>query len=109
MSKLSVLTIYSWRLSISIPLTTMYGYEVESLDDPAIVAADKSVELGLKVVAIGGSFVNLLPILRYVPWTWTQRITKKVKALTEEMKRVPVEALLRDMVLFIDNGCAYSH
>ncbi|PPQ68463.1 hypothetical protein CVT24_005560 [Panaeolus cyanescens] len=84
-------------LSISIPLTTMYGYEVKSLDDPVIVAADRSVELGLKVVALGGSLVNILPIFKYVPWTWTQRVTKEVKRLTEDMKRIPLEALLRDM------------
>src|SRR4051812_44993849 len=29
------------RLSIAIPLSTMYGYDITSLDDPCIAAADE--------------------------------------------------------------------
>ncbi|PPQ72452.1 hypothetical protein CVT24_003118 [Panaeolus cyanescens] len=85
------------RASISISLTTMYGYEVKSLDDPVIVAADQSIELGMKVFSPGGSLVNLFPPFKYVPWTWTQRMAKQVRYLTNEMKRIPMEALAHDM------------
>ncbi|KAF9045269.1 cytochrome P450 [Panaeolus papilionaceus] len=84
-------------LSLSIPLTTMYGYEVKSLDDPVIVAADMNIELGAKVISPGGSFANVIPILKYVPWTWTQRMAKEIRWLTSEMKRIPLDALLEDM------------
>lgn len=89
------------RLSISIPLTTMYGYDVKSLDDPVIEAADKSIELGTKVFSPGGSLVNVFPMFKYVPWTWTQRMAKEVRHLTNEMKRIPMESLVNDMVPFI--------
>ncbi|PPR05124.1 hypothetical protein CVT24_010380 [Panaeolus cyanescens] len=86
------------RLSITIPLSTMYGYTPTSLTDPVILAADESIELGTQVISPGGSLANVFPILKYVPWTWTQRMAKEIRRLTEEMKSIPLEALKKDMV-----------
>ncbi|KAF9031190.1 cytochrome P450 [Panaeolus papilionaceus] len=84
-------------LAVSLPLTTMYGYEVKHLEDPAVIAADKGVEIGIQVFSPGGSFANILPILKYVPWTWTQRMAKEAREATEIMKRIPLESLKEDM------------
>ncbi|KAF9041585.1 cytochrome P450 [Panaeolus papilionaceus] len=93
---------HSRMLSISLPLTTMYGYEVRSLDDPAVLAADQGAEIGQRIFAPGGSLVNIFPILKHVPWTWTQKMARESRRLAAEMKRIPLEALLRDMA----NGTA---
>ncbi|PPR05069.1 hypothetical protein CVT24_010256 [Panaeolus cyanescens] len=93
---------HSKMLSISLPLTTMYGYEVQSLDDPAVLAADKGAEIGQRIFAPGGSLVNVFPVLKHVPWTWTQRLAKESRRLAAEMKRIPLEGLLKDMA----NGTA---
>jgi len=83
------------RLSISIPLSTMYGYDITSLDDPVIVVADKSIKLGTELLVPGSTFINIFPILGRVP-TWfpgakAVRIAAEVKKLTAEMKRIPME------------------
>ncbi|PPR07073.1 hypothetical protein CVT24_010974 [Panaeolus cyanescens] len=84
-------------LSLTIPLTTMYGYHAQSLDDPLIVSAERFSTLAVAVLSPGGSLVNVFPALRHVPWTWTQRMVKKIKALTDQVKAIPLESLKRDM------------
>ncbi|PPR05573.1 hypothetical protein CVT24_002791 [Panaeolus cyanescens] len=84
-------------LAISLPLYTMYGYEVTKLDDPTIIAADKGIDIGIQVFSPGGSFANIIPILKYVPWTWTQRMAKEAREQTEIMKRLPLEHVQREM------------
>ncbi|KAF9050229.1 cytochrome P450 [Panaeolus papilionaceus] len=84
-------------LSISVALATMYGYEAKSLDDPVIKAADRGFDSGIKVISPGGSFANVFPPLKYVPWTWTQRLSKEAWRLTQEVKRIPLDALRRDL------------
>ncbi|KAF9552595.1 cytochrome P450 [Agrocybe pediades] len=82
-------------LSISIPLSSMYGYEAKSLDDPCIQAADKSLIPGTTLVLPGNSFVNILPLLgkipAWVPFTTSVRVAAEVKYWTEKMKRIPTE------------------
>ncbi|KAF9041593.1 cytochrome P450 [Panaeolus papilionaceus] len=84
-------------MSIGITVKSMYSYETKTLDDPLIKAADKSVELGNKMIAPGGSFINIFPILRYVPWTWSQRTAKGAREATEEMKKIPLDALMKSI------------
>ncbi|PPQ74460.1 hypothetical protein CVT24_000033 [Panaeolus cyanescens] len=84
-------------LSISVALAMMYGYDAKSLDDPVIKAADKGFDSGIKVISPGGSFVNVFPILKYVPWTWTQRLSKESWRLTQEVKQIPFDSLMQDL------------
>ncbi|PPR08006.1 hypothetical protein CVT24_003757 [Panaeolus cyanescens] len=85
-------------LSIGMAVNTMYGYDPKSLDDPLIIAADRSTEFGNRVIAPGGSLANVFPLFKYVPWTWTRRTARLAKEATEEMKRIPLEALEKQMV-----------
>lgn len=80
----------------------MYGYAPESLDDPIIHIADEGATLAASLIEPGGTLINVLPILRYIP-SWVpgasaQKIAKKVKWLTEEMKRIPMEHVSAAMV-----------
>lgn len=73
----------------------MYGYAPESLDDPIIHIADEGATLGASLLEPGGTLINVLPILRYIP-SWVPGATAKKKAerarsLAEEMKRIPME------------------
>ncbi|KAF9553641.1 cytochrome P450 [Agrocybe pediades] len=86
-------------LSISIPLSSMYGYDVKSLDDPCIQAAEKSTNTGAILLLPGNSFVNIIPALgkipAWVPFTTSVRTAAEVKQWTEEMKRIPTEFVTR--------------
>ncbi|KDR82203.1 hypothetical protein GALMADRAFT_135566 [Galerina marginata CBS 339.88] len=81
-------------LSISVPMMTMYGYEVKSLEDPCVVAADKSIFLGLKLLAPGATFINFFPALAYIP-SWfpgasSHKLADEVKRLTDKMEGIPM-------------------
>jgi len=55
----------SWRrLAVSIPLKTMYGYDVESIDDPCITNAEESVKLGVPLL-MPGAVRGTLPSLSF--------------------------------------------
>jgi hypothetical protein len=76
-------------------MKTMYGYDVESIDDPCVVAADKSVTLGAKLFAPGGTLINIFPILAFVP-AWfpgasSHKLAAEVKRLTDEVIRIPMD------------------
>ncbi|KAF9531183.1 cytochrome P450 [Crepidotus variabilis] len=93
---------HSKQLSVSITLKMMYGYTPKSLNDPVVNAADESTALGLSLIVFG-SYITFLPILRFVPaWvpgTYAVNAAKKVKQLTQDMQRLPMEGLensLRD-------------
>jgi hypothetical protein len=55
------------KLGISIPMSLMYGYDIESIHDPVIEAAEKSVSLAAPLLAPGGSIINVFPILGKIP------------------------------------------
>ena len=80
----------------------MYGYAPESLDDPVIHIAEEGAILGASLIEPGGTFINILPILRHIP-SWVpgataKKIAKKVRWLAEEMKRIPMERVSAAMV-----------
>ncbi|KDR69746.1 hypothetical protein GALMADRAFT_160252 [Galerina marginata CBS 339.88] len=82
-------------LSISIPMAAMYGYDVKSFDDPCIVAANQSFILGNYLLLPGSTYINILPALAYIP-AWfpgasSRKVAAKVRHLTKEMKRIPME------------------
>ncbi|KAF8889555.1 cytochrome P450 [Gymnopilus junonius] len=85
--------------SISVALITMFGYEIKSLEDPCIVAAEESIRLAGPLLFPGGSWLNIVPALRYIP-SWfpgavTRKVAAKVRELTEEVWRIPFEDVKR--------------
>jgi hypothetical protein len=80
----------------------MYGYAPESLDDPVIHAADESTRLGPLWLRLVATLINVLPILRHipswVPWATAKKMAEKVRWLTEEMQRIPMEHVTTAMV-----------
>lgn len=83
-------------------MSTMYGYEVKSIDDPCIAAADKSIVLGAHLGLPGSSIANIIPFLRHIP-AWLPRppsldLADEVRRLTHEMQRIPMEYVKKSMV-----------
>ncbi len=73
----------------------MYGFAPASLEDPIIHIADEGIQLGASLMEPGGTFINILPFLRYIP-AWLPGATAKktairARALTEEVKHVPLD------------------
>jgi len=73
----------------------MYGYDVESIDDPFVTAIDKSVVMSLQLFVPGASLINIFPILAYVP-PWfpgvsSRKLAAEVKRLTDEVIRGPMD------------------
>jgi len=76
-------------------MKTMYGYDVESIDDPCITNADESITLGAKLFVPGATLINIFPILAFIP-AWfpgasSQKLAAEVKRLTAEVIRVPMD------------------
>jgi hypothetical protein len=76
-------------------MKTMYGYDVESIDDPCIANAEKSVALGTPLFVPGATMINIFPILGYIP-AWfpgasSHKIAAEVKRLTDEVIRFPLD------------------
>ena len=73
----------------------MYGYDVESIDDPCITNADRSITLGVQLLFPGATLINIFPILASVP-VWfpgasSHKIAAEVKRLTDEVVRFPMD------------------
>lgn len=57
---------YNHRLSISIPMSIMYGYNVQNIHDPCIVAAEKTITIGAEFLLPGASLKNVFHALKYI-------------------------------------------
>ena len=92
------------RTSISIPMAAMYGYEVNSLEDPCIAAAEEGLLLGSALLFPGATWINVFPILARLPIpTWlpgasTWRICERVKELAKVAERIPYEFVKKGIV-----------
>ena len=80
----------------------MYGYDVESIDDPFVTGADKSVTLGLEFLVPNASLINMFPMLAYIP-AWfpgasSHKLFAEVKRLTDEVFQVPMDWAKTSMV-----------
>ncbi|KAF4619930.1 hypothetical protein D9613_004665 [Agrocybe pediades] len=88
------------KLSIAIPLASMYGYHLESLDDPCVIAAEKSASEGGNLL-ITATYVNAFPFLgrlpTWVPFAKASRIAEEVRKNTKEMMRIPTEKIKKLM------------
>lgn len=83
-------------------MAAMYGYDVKSPQDPCIVAADKSLTLGLQLIAPGGSLINVIPILKHIP-PWfpgasSRKAVERVRKLTQDMQHIPLDFVQSQMV-----------
>jgi hypothetical protein len=80
----------------------MYGYAPETTKDPVIQAADESTTLATTLLDFGGTLINVLPFLYYVPaWvpgTKGKRIIERVKLLTQDARRIPWEHVMAALV-----------
>lgn len=82
----------------------MYGYEVESLNDPWVELADKSLLMGAGLLTPAGSLINVFPFLRHIP-AWfpgasSRRTADEVKRLTEWLIESPLDWVKKQMVQY---------
>ena len=83
------------RLSVSIPMKMMYGYDVEALDDHCVITADKSVTMSVNLFVPGATLINIFPILAFIP-AWfpgasSHKVAAEVKRLVGGLVRFPVD------------------
>ncbi|KAJ3505894.1 hypothetical protein NLJ89_g7173 [Agrocybe chaxingu] len=85
---------YNELFPIGITLDALYGYQVDSLDDPVVVAAQKSAE-GTSLLTPSAAYMNIFPFLRHIPpWipgSMARRKAEKYAHWTREMQRIPLE------------------
>ncbi|KAF9477799.1 cytochrome P450 [Pholiota conissans] len=82
-------------LTISVPMMSMYGYDVKSVDDPCINAANQTTLIGGGLLLPGATFINVLPFLRHVP-AWfpgasARKLAEEAKRYAEDAERIPME------------------
>ncbi|KDQ11859.1 hypothetical protein BOTBODRAFT_189554 [Botryobasidium botryosum FD-172 SS1] len=66
-----------------------YGIKVESAQDELIVISDEAIEPALQYFHIGAAFVDILPILRYIPsWFPGAEFKRNAKAVREKVDRM---------------------
>jgi len=92
-----------YRMSVAIPLSSMYGYDIKTLDDPCIKAADESTTEAASLL-LPGNLVNVIPalaeILVWLPGSPTMKAAAHVRHLTNEMMRIPTEYVEKQFVSF---------
>ncbi|KAF9477123.1 cytochrome P450 [Pholiota conissans] len=72
-------------LSLSIPLEFMFGYDVNSLDDPFVTDAQESVEIANKYFSPESTLINAFPILGKIPPWVPGAKAQKVAAITRDL------------------------
>jgi hypothetical protein len=82
-------------MTISITMLMMYGYTPEMMDDPLIRTADEAMTLASRLFDLGGTLINIMPMLRHIPY-WVpgatgKKLAERTKRLTMEAKRIPME------------------
>jgi hypothetical protein len=83
-------------------MKTMYGYDVESIHDPCIEAAEKSTHMAVNLLLPGNSMINIFPVLGYIP-AWfpgasSHKLAAKVKSLVTQMDEMTTEFVRKRMV-----------
>ena len=77
-------------------MKTMYGYDVESVNDFCVAGADKKFTMIAQLlIRPGKTLINSFPILAFIP-AWfpgapSHKIAMEVKRLTDELIRLPVD------------------
>lgn len=81
----------------------MYGYDIESLDDPFVATATRVFSFGItRLLNPNASWINLIPSLakipEWVPWTNSQRMIKEVARLNGFLRKGPLEVVKQRVV-----------
>lgn len=73
----------------------MYGYDVESIDDPYVTKPDQSMKIAVRLVTPGVTLINIFPILASIPpWfpgATAQKLAAEVRRLTDEILGDPIK------------------
>ena len=73
----------------------MYGYQVKSIDDPLIAAADRAFLLANGLLTPSASIINILPFLgRIPPWLSGPMKSRKVAAEARQLLEYMQESML---------------
>ncbi len=73
----------------------MYGYQVKTIDDPLIAAADRSLLLAAGLLTPNSSIINLFPFLaRIPPWLSGPMRSRKVAAEARQLLEYMQESML---------------
>ena len=81
----------------------MYGYDIESLDDPFVATTTRIFSYGItRKIHPNGSWINIFPWLanipQWVPWTSSQSMIKEVARLNSFLWKGPLEAVKQRVV-----------
>lgn len=83
-------------------MAMMYGYDIKSPHDPVIENAEAATALGGRLMAPGGSLINIFPLLRYIPLWFPGAVSRneaeEVRRLTNEVVRIPTEFVKKSLV-----------
>ena len=83
------------RLSMSFAVSIMYGYQVKYVDDPVIVAADRSLFLAGGLLTPDKSIINLFPFLAHIPpWLSGPMTSLKVAAEARGLLKYMQDSML---------------
>uniref|UniRef100_A0A0W0FD55 Cytochrome P450 n=1 Tax=Moniliophthora roreri TaxID=221103 RepID=A0A0W0FD55_MONRR len=97
---------HSRKLSLAIPMATMFGYDIDSVDDPCIVPANTALSLAENVMSEPMSaLANFFPIIRFIAGPGFRKRVDKVRQATAEMKRLPIEFVTKNVS---DGTATYS-
>ncbi|KAF9476359.1 cytochrome P450 [Pholiota conissans] len=97
---------HSKLLSVSITLTMMYGYQARSNNDPLIVAADEAHHLGSSVLTPEASYINVFPVLRFIPPWFPGASSHKIAARTLSLTRMMQNFVTNFVEHSVANGTA---
>lgn len=102
-----------FRLSISIPLASLYGYDIKSLQDPYIAASDRSAELAGRLLMPNYTLINTFPILgripAWMPGATAQKMIAETKNLSNWLTNSPVEDAKKRIVRTRSSCLQNSH
>lgn len=73
----------------------VYGYSPVTIDRHYIRIADESAKMMGSLAELGGTLINILPVLRHIP-SWVpgasgKKKIEKLRNLTDEVRLLPVE------------------
>ncbi|KJA29517.1 hypothetical protein HYPSUDRAFT_33010 [Hypholoma sublateritium FD-334 SS-4] len=94
-------------LSVSFAVAIMYGYEVKSVDDPLIDAADRSIFLAGGLLTPDASIINLFPFLAHIPpWLSGPMTSRKIAAEAKGLMKYMQESMMNFAKASIKSGTA---
>ncbi|KAF8917182.1 cytochrome P450 [Mucidula mucida] len=82
----------------SIIFSIVYGYEMESTNDPLVEMADRAMKASAHAMSSGNHLVDYLPILRYVPsWCTFKKDAELAAHYGQTLRDVPFNRVLEAM------------